>query len=257
MTRAQSPANTSAAPSGRRSLLWLTVFALAGAAILCSLGVWQLRRLEWKLGIIARMEQRMHAPAVALPPETVWEGLAEADSEYRKYRLRGVFEHGKEALIFRAANPGSLGPGYQVLTPLRLADGSRVIVNRGFVPENLRDPAKRLAGQVSGEVTITGVLRKPEDRNSFTPPDKPAEKLWYTRDPLAIARAYGMERAAPFTIDADANANPGGWPRGAATQIRIRNDHLSYALTWFGLAATLLAVYAAFVWQRLKMKRIR
>lgn len=239
-------------PPERRSLVALTLFTLAGLLILCSLGIWQLQRLEWKLGIIARVESRMKAPAEPLPPPVIWPALAAGDYEYKRVRLHGTFEHDKEVYVFRASGAGAQGPGFHVLTPLRLANGGHVLVNRGFVPEALRDAAKRAAGQIAGETSLTGYLRKPEDRNRFTPADKPADRLWYTRDPSAMAGALKLANVAPFVVDADATPNPGGWPRGGATIVSIRNDHLSYALTWFGLAATLLAIYGLVVWRRMR-----
>ena len=240
------------APRKHGSLFLLAGFALAGFAILCGLGLWQLRRLEWKLEIISRIEARMKAQAEPLPPSALWPALAGGDYEYKRVRVRGVFEHDMESFVFRASGAGAPGPGFHVLTPLRLADGSHVIVNRGFVPEALRDRAKRTAGQIAGETRITGFLRAPEERNNFTPADRPTEQTWYTRDPIAIARALQLERAAPFVIDADATPNRGGWPKGGATVVTIRNDHLSYALTWFGLAATLLAIFGLVVWRRVR-----
>jgi surfeit locus 1 family protein len=125
-----------------------------------------------------------------------------------------------------------------------------VLVTRGFVPEDKRDPSTRAAGQIAGEVTITGLMRAPEPRNAFTPADDPARGAWFTRDTGLIAAHLQLERAAPFSVDADATPNPGGWPRGGATVIAIKNDHLSYALTWYGLAATLVAVLALVMWRR-------
>ncbi len=252
----QSAQSGPATAHGRRgSLLLLSIFAIIGIAILTGLGIWQLRRLEWKLAIIARMESRMSEPATALPPESLWPALEASDNEYKKFRLRGIFDHAREVYVFRAAAEKQQGPGYHVLTPLTLANGAVVFINRGFVPERLKDPALRKAGQLPGEVSITGVLRKSEERNSFTPDDKPSARIWFTRDPKAMAEALSLQRVAPFVIDADAAENPGGWPKGGAANVRIRNDHLSYALTWFALAATLLAVFAIFVLQRLRAGR--
>ena len=140
-------------------------------------------------------------------------------------------------------------------TPLRLADGGIVIVNRGFVPAELKEPAKRAAGQIAGEVTLSGLMRRPETRNSFTPADEPDKNLWFTRDPAALAAHWGLRDVAPFSIDADATPNPGGWPKGGATVMKIPNNHLSYALTWFALAATLAAVTAVFIARRERTPR--
>ena len=111
----------------------------------------------------------------------------------------------------------------------------------------MKEPARRAAGQIAGEVTVTGLMRPPEKRNTFTPADEPDQNLWFTRDPAALGRALGLTDAAPFSVDADADGNPGGWPKGGATVMTIPNNHLSYALTWFALAATLAGVALAFM----------
>ena len=232
----------------RRSLLWPALAALTGIVLLCGLGIWQLGRLAWKEAVIARIEARVKAPPAPLPDEAEWQGLAPDDFDYRRVIVTGVFDHSREALVFRSleipkADIG--GPGFLVLTPLRVAGGATVIVNRGFVPQDLRERAARPQGEAIGPVTITGMMRPPEARNAFTPADDPAKGQWFTRDPLAMAAALGLTRAAPFTVDAD--AVPGvDIPRGGVTVLAIPNNHLSYAFTWFGLAATLAGVFAAF-----------
>ena len=238
-----------------RSLLWPAIASLTGIAALAALGVWQLERLAWKEAIIARIDARVKAPPIAVPGEADWPRLIREAYDYRHVSVTGSFEHGKEALVFRnleisRVNEG--GPGFLVLTPLRLEGGAAVIVNRGFVPQARSDPAKRAAGQIAGPVTITGLMRPPETRNLFTPADDPAKGLWFTRDPAAIAAHFKLARAAPFTIDADAAPGAGSGPQGGVTVLAIPNSHLSYALTWFALALTLAAVFAAFALKRLR-----
>ena len=244
---------TDAPAPRRRSIVPLAIFALAGVAVLLSLGTWQVERLAWKNDLVARMEARLAAPAVALPPSSEWPRLVASDYEYTRVSARGVFEHEAEALIYRTSGKvagAMVQPGYWVMTPLRLADGARILVNRGFIGLDSKDRASRAAGRGEGEVSITGLLRAPEPRGTFTPPDNPGKAEWFTRDPLAIAAALRLERAAPFSIDEVAHAAPPGEPAGGATIVDIPNNHLSYALTWFGLAATLLGVFVAFVWRR-------
>ena len=238
-----------------RRLLLPGLATLAAMAVLVGLGVWQLQRLAWKEGLVAQIAARARAAPQPLPAQAQWAGLA--DYDYRHVIARGTFEHGGETLVFRATGDGKAGaggPGYLVLTPLRLADGSHVIVNRGFVPLARKDPAGRAAGQIAGEVEIAGLMRPPEPRNAFTPADRPQAGEWYTRDPAAIAAHLGIA-AAPFSIDQDAApAPPGGLPQGGATVLAIPNDHLSYALTWFGLALALAGVFAAFARGRLRLR---
>jgi surfeit locus 1 family protein len=242
------------AASRARSLLWPGVFAALGCALLIWLGVWQLERLRWKETLLAQIDARVNTAPEPLPPPDAWARLVPDDYEYRHVAAAGVFEHDKEAYVFRtgALHGETTSVGFHVLTPLRLANGTNVLVNRGFVPQDKRDPASRREGQIAGEVAVTGLMRAPEERNWFTPADDPANRIWYTRDAQAIASALNIPQVAPFVIDADDVPVPGGLPQGGATQIAIPNNHLSYALTWFGLAATLLGVFAAFAWRRLK-----
>ena len=240
----------------RRALLMQGLAASLAFCGLAGLGIWQMQRLHWKEELIARIEARARAAPTVLPPESEWPALRPDDYDYRHVRLSGVFDHTREALVFRGSADGKAGaggPGYLVLTPPPLADGGRALLHRRLVPPAARDPKTRVAGQVAGEVALSGLMRPPEPRNAFTPADIPAKGEWYTRDPAAIAAHFGLARAAPFTIDADAaNPPPAVGPAGGATVLSAPNNHLSYALTWFGLAATLVVVFAVYARRRLR-----
>jgi surfeit locus 1 family protein len=193
--------------------------------------------------------------ALAIVPEAEWDAWRADRDEFRKVRVTGTFLHEFEAPVYGLAQGERQGApiqGYYLITPLKLASGAIVMVNRGFIPTDLRDPARRAASQPQGEVTVTGLVRAPEARNAFTPDDDPARNQWFARDPQAIAAARKLERVAPFLIDADGSPNPGGWPRGGQTPLTLPNNHLQYALTWFGIALTLIGVFAAFAWRRLR-----
>jgi surfeit locus 1 family protein len=235
-----------------RRHMTLLLCVLLGVGLLSGLGLWQLQRLAWKEGLLAQIAARRDAPPAPPPPRSEWAGLKPDDYDYRPVVLRGIFDHSKESALFRASATGAAGggAGYEIVTPLRLDEGGVVFVNRGFVPAEKQDPSSRPQGQVAGEVVVVGLMRRPESRNLFTPPDEPDHNLWFTRDPAALAAHWGLSDAAPFSVDADATPNPAGWPKGGATVMTIPNNHLSYALTWFALAATLAAVAGAFVWRR-------
>ena len=240
-----------------RNLIAPGVATLLSLTVLVGLGIWQLRRLEWKNALVATIGERTVAAPMPLPPEQVWPELRPEDYEYRHVSLVGTFDHADETHVFRPlavedARGQFSGVGDLVLTPLRLASGAIVIVNRGFVPQDCIDPTTRPQGQVVGTVTITGLMRSPEARNIFTPADDAKTGTWFTRDPAAIAGARNLDRVAPFTVDADAGAIPGGLPQGGETVLAIPNNHLSYALTWFGLGLGLCGVFVAFAWKRLR-----
>ena len=237
-----------------RSLILPGLAALVALAILIGLGTWQLQRKAWKEDLIGQIEARAYGEPGAIVPETEWAAWRADQDEFRKVRVTGTFLHPLEAPVYGLApgeRQGAPLQGYYLITPLKLASGAIVMVNRGFVPTDLRDPARRPESQPQGEVTVTGLVRAPEARNPFTPNDDPARNQWFARDPQAIAATHKLERVAPFLIDADASPNPGGWPRGGQTPLTLPNNHLQYAVTWFGIALTLIGVFTAFAWRRL------
>jgi surfeit locus 1 family protein len=229
-----------------RSLAGAAVATVVGCAILVSLGVWQLKRLAWKEALIAAVETRVGAAPVEIPTRADWARLDPAEYEYRHVRVSGVYDLGRQVLVFRAlSSPRGRwgGPGYLVMTPLELGDGAWVLVNRGFVPEDRKSEAS--AGP-TGTVSVTGLMRATEGRTWFTPVDDPARGQWFTRDVDGIAQALKLEGHAPFSIDADAGADPNALPEGGETILEFPNSHLSYAMTWFGTALALVGVFIAY-----------
>lgn len=223
--------------------------ALVALLVLVGLGTWQMERRAWKEDLVAMVRARTAQAPAPVPARAHWADLTPAQDEYRPVVATGTFDHGRETLIYAVLSDARgpyHGPGYWVITPLLLADGAVVLVNRGFVPQDRRDPASRQAGQVEGPVTVTGLLRFAEDPSWFVPDNDPARDAWYRRVPGQIAAARGLSGAALFLIDADATPNPGGLPVGGETRLSFPNRHLEYALTWYGLAATLVGVGAAF-----------
>jgi surfeit locus 1 family protein len=243
--------------AGWRSLIVPGLCTLAGLVLLIGLGVWQVERLHWKEDLLARIDARIHAPPVALPPASEWAVLAATDYDYTHVRASGRLDPSRTAFIFRGASgiPGApAGPGYWVMVPLVRADGSAILVNRGFIAVDRKERRAAAGAEraAAGETTVTGLLRPPESRGLFTPADNPDKGEWYTRDPGAIAAALHLDRAAPFSIDEDAHAAPPGEPAGGATVFDIPNNHFGYALTWFGLAAALAGVFGVFAARRLR-----
>lgn len=228
-----------------RALLWPAVAAAAAFALLIGLGVWQLRRLDEKEALIARIEQRASEPAQALPPQDQWAALRPEHYDFKRVRATGRFIAGRDALIFAPPPEGaSREPGFLTLTPFALAEGGVALVDRGFLPGSQSSDATQ-RGAPSGELTFEALMRAPQGRNFFTPADEPAKGVFYTRDPAAIAAALG-QTAAPFTLSLIAplaKDGPRPIPQGAPS---IVNNHLSYAITWFGLALALLVIFALY-----------
>ena len=214
-------------------LLWGALALLAFIGFL-ALGQWQLERRAWKLDLIERVEQRVDAPPVAAPTGA---DIDPQESEYLRVRLHGEFLHQRETLVQASTR---LGSGYWVLTPLRRQDGTTVLVNRGFVPPENRHRAQRREGEPRGPVTVTGLLRPSEPGGAFLRDNAPEQDRWYSRDVAAIAEARGLDRVAPYFVDAEApplaEGGGAGQPVAGLTVIQFRNNHLVYALTWFMLA---------------------
>jgi surfeit locus 1 family protein len=233
--------------------LWLGLLgpAIAAFVVLVALGTWQMERKAWKEGLIESLTRRLSAPPIDLPPRDAWQSLTQAGDEFRRVRFIGEFDHAREALVYSAGSAfrsDATGLGYWVFTPARLADGGVLIVNRGFVPEGRQDPKTRERGQVSGKTSFIAALRWPEARSWFTPNDDPGRNLWFARDHLAIAAEKGVGSPAPFYVELEGPLPPGNLPHSSALKVKLRNDHLQYALTWYALALALCVVFA--IWAR-------
>jgi surfeit locus 1 family protein len=216
-----------------------TVATLVMTAILVGLGVWQLERLQWKLGLIAEVNGHMTAPPVSL--DAILKMSPDA-AQYRRVALSGRFDNDAEAYVFATGPDGEAV--YHVLTPFRTDDGRALLVDRGYIPKDKLDPATRVAPE--GETRLVGVWRVPDAPGAFTPAPDLAHRIWYARDLAGIAAADRIRLAAPVLVEAGPAPNPGGWPKGGQTVVSFRNQHLSYAITWFGLAAGLIGVYLAY-----------
>ncbi|UYY59226.1 SURF1 family protein [Sphingomonas sp. S2-65] len=205
--------------------------ALVAVLVLAGLGVWQMERRAWKLALIAQVEQRLAAVPVAAPGPAAWPAVG-ADAAYTRVQIRGRFVGDRDSYVQAVTD---LGGGYWLMTPLRADAGWTVLVNRGFVPADLRG---KIAPPADVPVTVTGLLRTSEPGGGFLRRNDPGQNRWYSRDVQAIAARQGIDAAAPYFIDSDRTGN--GWPRGGMTVVRFTNNHLVYALTWFGLAALIV-----------------
>jgi surfeit locus 1 family protein len=221
-----------------RPLLVPTLWFVSALALLIGLGVWQLQRLQWKEALITRVESRTSKPAIPLE-DALSHGLANA--EWRHVSVRGTLQNDDELYLFAPSNVGQ--PGYHVVAPMALEGGSTVLIDRGFVPEELKNPAARPEGRVEGAVTVTGVLRLSQAPGLFTPAPDQANRVWYVKEVPSMAEVARVTLRAPIIIEADATSNAGEYPKGGQTRVDFPNNHLQYAITWFGLALALAIIY--------------
>jgi cytochrome oxidase assembly protein ShyY1 len=225
------------------------VIALAGLVVLVSLGTWQVERKAWKEALIATLNDRLKAAPIALPPHTEWNKLTPVD-EFTRVRLRVEYAQGKDALVY-AANSALRddvkAPGYFVFAPARLPDGAQVAVNRGYVPDKVYPiPA--------GTQEIVGYLRWPESSSWFIADHDQTGSVWYVRDHRQMAQMREWGEVAPFYIEQESPVPPAGLPHPASLKPQLRNDHLQYAITWYGLALTLIGVFGFWVRSRFREK---
>jgi surfeit locus 1 family protein len=230
-----------------RPIFWPTVFSLAILAVSLGLGIWQMERREWKRGILDRIAVNQAAAPISLDELLKGDPLRH---EYGRVTVAGTFVHDKE--FYLAARSLKNKVGLQVVTPLRTDDGRIVLLDRGWIPQESKDPARRAAGQVQGRVELTGIVRRNQERRQFAPENVPDRNVWFHVDvPLMRSMAGGKPdpKLDAFFLEADAAANPGGVPVGGQTKTDIPNDHLQYAITWFLIALSMAGVYLAYHWE--------
>lgn len=235
----------------RRSLIGPAIVAAGAFAILVSLGVWQLQRKAWKETLIETMSQRAAARPIDLPAPATWNALMPSADEFRRVKLRAQFiEDAKPAFVYTggsALRDDIKAPGYFVFAPARLPNGRIVAINRGYTAQPSVNP-------VRGPIDLVGYLRFPESASLFVADHDASGATWFVRDQRAMAKALGWSETAPFYIDQESPVPAGGSPKPGPLKVQLRNDHLGYALTWFGLAAGLVAVFGIWAWsQRRKM----
>ena len=238
----------SATPA-RRAIVIASICTAIGVAIAAGLGIWQLQRLAWKQDILARIEQRIHADPVR--PDALDQQIQRGeDVEYTRVKVRGYFDHDREIHIYA---PGPEGPGWQLVTLFKESRGRLYFVNRGYVAESrLADAARP-----QGEVDITGLLRPYDRRNAFTPDNDVTGNTWYWYDYEAMQRyvyeTWQQRNAVNIFPDViEQEAVSGMYPAGGVTILDIPNNHLQYALTWFGLMLALIGVYAVWLLRQLR-----
>jgi surfeit locus 1 family protein len=230
-----------------RPLKWPTITMIPIVLFSLSLGFWQMERRAWKRDILDRIETNQAAAPLTL------DELLKGDPlrfEYGRVKVSGSFAHDKE--FYLAARSLKDKVGMQVVTPLRADNGAIVLFDRGWIPSEKKEPAKRAEGQLPGKVELVGIVRRNQIKRQFAPDNDPAQNFWFHVD-VPVMRQMAGGQPDPvldsFFLEADATANPGGVPIGGQTRLDIPNDHLQYAITWFLIALAGAGVYLAYHWE--------
>jgi cytochrome oxidase assembly protein ShyY1 len=229
------------------------IFTLLILTLLIGLGVWQLQRRVEKHALIAQLTERLAAAPGALPSPAQWSALTPAGDEFRRVRFSATYKQRPDAMVYSsgsAIREDVSGPGTWAFLPARLPGGETIAINTGFVQNTMQDRAQQdraVTRLVTGApVTLTGYIRFPESAGALTPQENIAKRLWFTRDHVAIARALGWGEVAPFYIDLETPVPENGIPKPGPLEVHLKDDHLQYAITWFGLAGAVLIAFG--VW---------
>jgi len=221
-----------------RAFPGLTITAFLAFIVLISLGTWQVYRLQWKTALIAEIGEGIAAPAVPLPRDVTL-----AKDQFKKVKISGIFLHNKEIHIAAKYYKGQAG--YYILTPLKMPDGRVALINRGWVPEDKINWKSRPKTLVAGKVTLEGIIFPPFLKHWFMPKNSPEKNIWFSTDAAEINDYVGA--TLPGYIIQQISPNPGQLPIPLDTQVKLRNDHLGYAITWYSLALTLAVIYFLFI----------
>jgi cytochrome oxidase assembly protein ShyY1 len=239
----------------RRNIAGFGVFTLLMVALFIGLGVWQLQRRVEKHALIAALTERLAAAPEALPSPAQWRALTPAQDEFRRVTFTATYQQLPDAMVYSsgsAVREDISGAGTWAFMPARLSTGETVVVNAGFVQNTMQDRAQQDRAVTrlvtDAPVMLTGYLRFPEKAGALTPSESLTKRLWFTRDHLAMARGLGWNAVAPFYIDLELPVPASGVPKPGPLEVHLKDDHLQYAITWFGLAGAVVIAFG--VWWR-------
>jgi cytochrome oxidase assembly protein ShyY1 len=242
-------------PTGRpRGITGLAVIALIMVSVLASLGVWQLRRKDEKHALIAALTERLAGAPVALPATAEWPALTPARDEFLRVTFSATFESKPDVMVYSsgsAVREDVSGPGTWAFMPARLGNGRTVVINAGFVQNTMQDRAQQdraVSRLVTGApVAMTGYLRFPEHPGWFAPNADAVKRLWFSRDTPSMAQVLGWGEVAPFYVDLESPVPASGIPKPGPLEVHLKDDHLQYAITWFGLALVVAVAFGFWV----------
>jgi cytochrome oxidase assembly protein ShyY1 len=244
-----------AAAAKPRPVAGFAIFTLVMLIAFVGLGIWQLQRRVEKHALIAALTERLAAAPRPLPPPVQWSALNPAHDEFSRVSFTATYQSRLDAMVYGSGSAvrGDIsGPGTWAFLPAQLPDGETVAVNAGFVPNTMqdRDLQDRAVAQLITRqpVVLTGYIRFPEAAGMLTPAEDHSKRLWFTRDHLAMARALGWDKVAPFYIDLETPVPANGIPKPGPLEIHLKDDHMQYAITWFALAGAVVIAFA--VWWR-------
>ena len=222
-----------------RPLLWPTIVTIPALIVLLMLGTWQVNRLQWKTALIDEFKARSTA-------EAIYPSFDSAAVEFQRVSLEGRFIHDETVYLTGRTYEGNAG--FHVVTAFESAKGDMFFVNRGWVSEAYREPSSREFSMGTDSLVLEGIIRLAQRQGQFVPDNEPARGFWFTMKPDEVAAHLGLDGAEQaFYIDAIRQEGEElTLPIAAEVKVEVRNSHLNYAITWYGIALSLIGVYFAY-----------
>ena len=231
--------------------LWLTIFTIQSFIILIVLGTWQVQRLGWKSDLISEYNNNFEKQ-----PVTIDEVLKDSlNYKFRKVLVKGEFDNDKEIQLIGKTYEGNAG--YHIITPFFLENNKIIYINRGWVPKKYIKKESRGFSLISGETEIIGLIRMPQKKGYFVPENEPDNGFWFTIKPTEIKKHLKIDKETfiiKFYVDALRQEKKINLPIGIKEKINIRNQHLSYAITWYSLAIVLMIIYISYHYSEGKLR---
>ncbi|WP_417835769.1 SURF1 family protein [Thalassospira tepidiphila] len=223
-----------------RPSLAMKISAGLSLIILLGLGSWQVDRLFWKKALIEMRQAQAQMPPIAVPTDTI----LDPDMAFRAAYAEGRYLNDQEKYLMARTRRGNVG--FQLITPLEQEDGRIILVNRGWVPQDYREPETRPESLIEGPVRVSGVLRLPSEKHWAQPENDAIKNQWFYVDVNHMAEDTGADLASPYYLELDDTPIPGGLPIGGQAKVELPNNHLEYAITWYSLALTLIVMFVLY-----------
>ncbi|CAM3614966.1 SURF1 family protein [Thalassospira profundimaris] len=223
-----------------RPSLAMKISAGLSLIILLGLGSWQVDRLFWKKDLIEMRQAQAQMPPIAVPTDTI----LDPDMAFRAAYAEGRYLNDQEKYLMARTRRGNVG--FQLITPLEQEDGRIILVNRGWVPQDYREPETRPQSLIEGPVRVSGVLRLPSEKHWAQPENDAIRNQWFYVDVNHMAEDTGADLASPYYLELDDTPIPGGLPIGGQAKVELPNNHLEYAITWYSLALTLIVMFVLY-----------
>ncbi len=212
-----------------KQLFLFKIFVFLVIVLFCSLGTWQIYRLQWKQNLINQIDQGLKSDPIQYSKNL--------DGNYQRVKLNGEYIFNSQIYLYSLNENGK--PGYDVITPFETANKENILVNRGWIKKEMKDKLP----SITSSNDITGMLRKANRKNLFTPDNDLKKNIWFYVDLKDIENITGKKFNEFIVYLEDKNIDI---PKPKKISIDLPNNHLKYAITWYSISISILFYYLYF-----------